>query len=282
VNYLSTIFIITTAASDRLTGVNDYLYEMLNGLAGRSWIFDNLIDLPLESNLVKAALLGACFLFAWLAGKDNADIARRRRILLVTILASVFVIATTKTLSKTIFLPRPFIQSQKTFHLEGEQLVETARLDFRVPLDEENQKSFNALRRGEIIQNDLGSFPSDHAGFYMTLAIGILLACRSPGLIALFWTLFVTLGSRVITGQHSPLDVAAGSLIGIGILLILQFVVGKWGKHLIDTIVNWTLKYSALSAAAIFIFLFEAVNTLKDVHQLQKVGKGIVKHLIGS
>ena len=280
--YLATIFILATATINRMTNFNDYLFEALNGLAGRSWIFDNLIDLPLENYLFKSALLGSCFLFAWLAGKDNLDIARRRKILLVTIIASVFVIATTKTLSKTIFLPRPFIQSQKTFHLEGERLVETAPLDFRVPLDEENQKSFNALRRGEIIQNDLGSFPSDHAGFYMTLAVGILLACRSAGLIALFWTLFVTLASRVITGQHSPLDIAAGSLIGVGILLITQFVFGNWGKRLIDPVVDWTLKYSALSAAAIFIFLFEAVNTLEDVHQLQKVGKGIVKHLIGS
>jgi len=262
--------------------LNDYLYGLLNGLAGRSWIFDNLMDLPLESTLVKSALLGSCFLYAWLAGGDDADTARRRKILLITILASIFVIATTKTLSKTVFLPRPFIQSQKTFHLEGEQLVETARLDYRVPLDEENQKSFDALRRGEIIQNDLGSFPSDHAGFYMTLAVGILLACRSAGLIALFWTIFITLGSRVITGQHSPLDIAVGSLIGIGVLLITQFVFGNWGRRLIDPLADWTLRYSALSSAIIFIFLFEAVNTLKDTRYLLKVGKDVVKHLIGN
>ena len=281
-NYLPIIFTLATTTFDRTMSLNDYLYGLLNGLAGRSWIFDNLMDLPLESTLVKSALLGSCFLYAWLAGGDDADTARRRKILLITILASIFVIATTKTLSKTVFLPRPFIQSQKTFHLEGEQLVETARLDYRVPLDEENQKSFDALRRGEIIQNDLGSFPSDHAGFYMTLAVGILLACRSAGLIALFWTIFITLGSRVITGQHSPLDIAVGSLIGIGVLLITQFVFGNWGRRLIDPLADWTLRYSALSSAIIFIFLFEAVNTLKDTRYLLKVGKDVVKHLIGN
>jgi membrane-associated phospholipid phosphatase len=265
-----------------MTNVNDYLYEMINGLAGRSWILDNLIDLPLQSNLVKAGLVGACFLFVWLGGKDGAEIARRRKILLITIIASVFVITTTKTLSKTIFLPRPFIQSQKAFHLEGDRLVESPRLEYRVPLDDENQKSFQALQRGEIIQNDLGSFPSDHAGFYMTLAFGILLACRSAGLIALFWTLFVTLGSRVITGQHSPLDIAVGSGIGIGMLLALQFIIGNWGKRLIDPIVDWTLKHSAFSSAVIFIFLFEAVNKLQDIQHLVKVGKDVVKHLIGA
>ena len=279
-SYLLIVLMIIPAQADRLSGLSDYLYSIINGLAGRSWIFDNLVDLPLESNLVKAALVGACFLFVWLGGTNEADTARRRKILLITLIASVFVIATTKTLSKTVFLPRPFILSQKTFHLEGDQLVETPRLNYRVPLNPENQKSFKELERGEIIQNDLGSFPSDHAGFYMTLAFGILLACRFAGLIAVFWTFFITLGSRIIAGQHSPLDIAVGSLIGIGILLASQFIIGNWGKRLIDPIVSWTLKYSALSSAIIFVAVFEAVNTLEDVRHITKVFVEIAKHLI--
>ena len=279
-DYLLTIFLIIPATTDWMININNYLYEMINSLAGRSWIFDNLVALPLDSNLVKSGLIGACFLLVWLGGKDDADMARRRKILLITIIASVFVIATTKTLSKTIFLPRPFIQSEKTFHLEGDQLVESPRLDYRVPLDDENQKSYKALERGEIIQNDLGSFPSDHAGFFMTIAFGIFLACRSVGLIAILWTFFITLGSRVITGQHSPLDIAVGSGIGIGILLVSQFIIGNWGKRLIDPIVGWTLRNSALASAAIFIYVFEATNTLEDIRLLLKVGKEILKHLI--
>ncbi|HEX8288568.1 MAG TPA: phosphatase PAP2 family protein [Pyrinomonadaceae bacterium] len=279
-NYLSTILILITATASRLTSIDDYLFETINGIAGRSWIFDNLLVLPYENNLVKAGVICACFLYAWLKGSDEAEIARRRRILLITVIASFFVIATTKTLSKTVFLPRPFIQSEKTFHLEGDQLVESRHLNWRVPLDEESQKNFKELKNGEIIQNDLGTFPSDHAGFYMTLAVGILLACRSAGLLALFWTLFVTLGSRIVTGQHSPLDILVGSTIGIGILLTLQFVIGNLGKRLIDPIVNWTLKYSALSSAVIFIFIFEAGNTLENIRPLLKLVKDIAKHLI--
>ena len=278
-NYLLTILLLIPVAN-RLTGIDAYLYEMINGLAGRSWIFDNLMVLPVENNLVKAAVIGACFLMVWVGGKDGAETARRRKILLITLLASVFVIGTTKTLSKTVFLPRPFIQSQKTFHLEGDQLVESPRLEWHVPLDKESQKNFKELQNGEIIQNDLGTFPSDHSGFYMTLAVGILLACRSIGLIALGWTIFVTLGSRVITGQHTPLDIAVGSGIGIGILLTLQFIIGNMGKRLIDPIVNWTLKHSALSSAIIFIFIFEATNTLENIRPLLKLGVDIVKHLI--
>jgi membrane-associated phospholipid phosphatase len=278
--FLLTILMIIPAQTDRLTGINDYLYEMINGLAGRSWIFDSLMNLPLESNLVKAGLIGACFLFVWHKGAEDLDAARRRKILLITLVASVFVITTTKTLSKTVFLPRPFILSQKTFHLQDDQLVETPRLNYQVPLDDESQKNFKALQRGEIIQNDLGSFPSDHAGFYMTLAVGIFLASRSIGLLALIWTLLVTLGSRVLTGQHSPLDIAAGSAIGIGILFISLFIIGNFGKRLIEPVVNWTLKHSALATAIVFIFVFEATNTLENTRRVTKVFVEIGKHLI--
>lgn len=278
--FLLTILMVIPAQTGGITNINDYLYGMINGLAGQSWVFDNLMNLPLESNLVKAGLIGACFLLVWHKGAEDLDVARRRKILLITLAASVFVIATTKTLSKTVFLPRPFILSQKTFHLQDEQLVETPRLNYQVPLDGENQKNFKALQRGEIIQNDLGSFPSDHAGFYMTLAVGIFLACRLIGLLALAWTLLVTLGSRVITGQHSPLDIAAGSAIGIGILLALQIVIGNFGKRLTDPIVNWTLKHSALATAIVFIFVFEATNTLENVRHVTKVFAEIAKHII--
>lgn len=278
--YLLNILFLVPAEASRLIGINDYLYQSINGLAGRSWVFDTLMDLPLESNLVKAGVIGACFMFAWFAGTNEKETARRRRILLITLVASVCVIATTKTLSKTIFLPRPFIQSQKTFHLDGNQLVESDALKYRVPLDDENQKSFKALQRGEIVQNDLGSFPSDHAGFYMTIAVGILLACRNAGMLALAWTLLITLGSRVLTGQHSPLDIAAGSIIGIAILFALQLIIGKLGKRLVEPLVGLTFKHTALSAALVFIFLFEATDTLQNVRRVGKVGVEIGKHLI--
>ncbi len=276
-NFLATIFWF----SDSLSVVNNSLFEFFNGLAGRSVIFDNLMGLPLESNLVKAALIGACFFYVWHQSGTEAEIIDRRRILLVTLLASFFVITTTKTLSKTVFLPRPFIQSEKTFHLENNQLVESPRLHYRVPLDDENQKSYKALKNGEIVQNDLGSFPSDHAGFYMTLAAGILMASRSVGLIAFFWTLFITLGSRVISGQHSPLDIVVGSGIGVGILYILQFGFEKWGKKILEPVVNWTLAHSALASAIVFVCLFEAASTLENLRAVLRVGKDIVKSLIG-
>ena len=219
-----------------LTSASDYLYELLNSLVGHSWVLDTVLTLPLENQLVKASIIGGCFVAVWFGRGEEAEIIRQRKILLLTLLAAVFVIATTKTISKTVFLPRPFIQSQKAFHLEGDQLVESQKLPFRVPLDDESQKGFEALKKGDVIQNDLGSFPSDHAGFYLTLAVGIWLASRRMGSIAIAWTVLVIIGSRVIAGQHSPMDVIVGGGIGIVILLLIQLIVGKGFRKLLDPI----------------------------------------------
>ena len=263
-----------------LTSASDYLYELLNSVVGHSWVLDTVLTLPLENQLVKASIIGGCFVAVWFGRGEEAETIRKRKILLLTLLAAVFVIGTTKTISKIVFLPRPFIQSQKAFHLEGDQLVESQKLAFRVPLDDESQKGFQALQKGEVIQNDLGSFPSDHAGFYLTLAVGIWLASRRIGSIAIAWTVFVIMGSRVITGQHSPLDVVVGGGIGIIILLLIQLIVGKGFRKLLDPITRWTLQHQALSSALIFITIFEAANTLQNLRPLLKAGMAIGKHLI--
>src|SRR6266550_5599934 len=153
--------------ASRLTDLNNQLSLLINSVAGRSWLFDNVVAFFLDNDLAKAGVIGCCFLAAWYGGKTIEGTNARRKILIVTLIAAVFVIATTKVLSHTIFLPRPEIQSQKIYRLEGEQLVEMKRMPVRIPLDETSQKDYRALLSGEIETNDLGSFPSDHAGFFI-------------------------------------------------------------------------------------------------------------------
>jgi membrane-associated phospholipid phosphatase len=260
---------------------NIQIYNALNGLAGHSWYFDALIGLALSSNLVKAGVVGACFMYAWSSGKDAIQISVRRKILLVTLISSVFVLATTKSISKTVFLPRPFILAEKTFHLEGDQLVETPQLEYVVAEDEETEKSFFDLKRGQIEQNDMGSFPSDHAGFFFTIALGIFLAYRRVGLIALAWTVFVPLAAKMILGQHYPLDILVGAAVGTLILLALQFLFRKLGNRILSPITDWTMAHSALSAALLFVVLFEVCNTLDGVRKVGRLGKDAAKHMVG-
>jgi len=265
-----------------LLAVNDYLYRALNDIAGRSWFLDQFLGLGLTSPLVKASVISACFMFAWMSGSDRAVTASRRKILLITLVSAVFALAGTKMVSKTVFLPRPYVLSERTFHLEGDALVESQRTAFNVPNDPDIEKSVKELRAGDIHENDMISFPSDHAGFFICIATGIFLAFRTAGLIALLWTIFVPLAGKLIFGQHSPIDIVAGAAIGVGVLLSLQLLLGRWGGKILDPIVRWTMNNSAMSAALVFIVLFEVTNTLDDVRQIGRFGKDAVRHVRGS
>jgi membrane-associated phospholipid phosphatase len=261
--------------------LNIYIYEVLNGLAGQSWYFDAFVGLALSSNVVKAGVVGACFMYAWLAAGEPIAVAARRKILLVTLISSVFVLATTKSLSKVVFLPRPFILSEKTFHLEGKQLVETPSLKYNVAHDEDTEKDYGELKQGQIIQNDMGSFPSDHAGFFFTIALGIFLAYRRIGLIALAWTILVPLSAKMILGQHYPIDIVAGMAVATVLLLAFQFLFRKLGDRVLSPVARWTMANSAVSAAMMFIVLFEVSNTLEGVRKVGKLGKDVAKHMTG-
>jgi hypothetical protein len=68
--YLLNILFLVPAEASRLIGITIILPG--DQRTRRSfWVFDTLMDLPLESNLVKAGVIGACFMFAWFAGTNE-------------------------------------------------------------------------------------------------------------------------------------------------------------------------------------------------------------------
>jgi membrane-associated phospholipid phosphatase len=264
------------------TGINGYIFQLFNSLAGRSWLFDSIASLILHNGLVKAAIIGSCFLAVWY-GKETPDETRRvRKILLATIIAAFFALPTTQLMSHIIFLPRPIDLSHRMYHLEEENLVEYEQIAVRVPLDDLSQKKYQNFLSGEIDLNDLGAFPSDHAGFFVAISLGILFAGRRAGLIALGWTCFFILASKLIFGEHTPADIAAGAGIGIAWLLLCQYLAGKRPGRLIERVSNWTLKHNALSSAILFAVMFEVSSMFEHVKPLVKLAAIIGKRVLGA
>ena len=249
-------------------------------MAGRSWLFDSLVSLTQENDLVKAGIIGCCFFAAWYSGKTTDETRARRKILLTTLIAAVCVLATTKAISHTIFLPRPAIESQKIYHLSGDALVELKRSAVRVPLDEPSQKDHRDLLNGDVQTNDLGSFPSDHAGFFLAISLGIFLVSRRIGLLALGWTIFVILAGKMIMGAHAPIDIAAGGVVAIAELSAVRFAAQSRLGRILDHVTSWTIKYSALSSAILFAVVFEISSTLFHVRQFLALLAAARRHLI--
>lgn len=264
----------------QLTNLNDQILLGVNGMAGRSWFFDSLVGLSQENDLVKAGIIGGCFFAAWYGGKTNVETRARRKILLTTLFAAVCVLGTTKALSRTIFLPRPAIESQKIYHLSGDSLVELKRSSVRIPLDETSQKDHRELLNGDVQTNDLGSFPSDHAGFFLAISLGIWLVSRRIGLVALGWTVFVILAGKMIQGAHAPIDIVAGGAVAITELSVLRIAAkGRLGQVL-DKITSWSLKYGALSSAILFAVVFEISSTLIHVRQFLALLSAVRRHIM--
>ena len=266
--------------SGSLVAASDRLYLVLNGLSGRSWLFDGLVALAIDNDLVKAAPVAAAFVFAWYRRSDDAQV-RSRRALLATLASILFVLAATKMVANTVFLPRPFILSQPTYQLQGDRLTESPRLAYRVPREGFSHDRFERLRQGDIEENDLASFPSDHAAFFFALSLGIFFASRRAGAFALGWTLIVICGSRMITGTHSPLDIAGGLAIGGTILLAAQYTAQRWLRRPLDAIAGWTRSRPAWAAALLFLAMFEVANTLENVRDGGRAAKQIAERLVG-
>jgi len=272
---------ILISLAGRLTDLNDQLLLGINSVAGRSWLFDSIVAFFQDNDLAKAGVIGCCFLAAWYGGKTSSGTNARRKILITTLIAAVAVLATTKVISKAIFLPRPEIQSQKIFRLEGDQLVEMKRMPVRIPLDETSQKDYRALLSGDVDTNDLGSFPSDHAGFFIAISLGIWLASRRLGLLALGWTFFVILlAGKLIGAHHTPLDIAAGAAVAIGELAIIRYVASKRLSGWLDKLSGLTLRYSALSSAIIFAVVFEVSSTLTHVRAFLGLLSAMKRHVL--
>jgi len=267
---------------ESIVRLSDWLYLALNGLAGRSWLLDTLIALPLDNNLVKAGPIGACFVYAWWSGPDEAETRSRRASLLVTMASLLLVMATTKTLAHQSFLPRPFVHAEQAWHLDDGRLVESPKLAYRAPLAGNVRIRHEALKRGEIERNDLVSFPSDHAGFFFALALGIFLASRRAGAVALAWTAAAVLLPRIVTGMHSPLDIAAGAGIGAAVLLAAQLAARRVRRRALEPLAGWTVRHEALAAAFLFLVAFESTSVLAHLRDLAGTGETVLQHVAGS
>lgn len=63
----------------------------------------------------------------------------------------------------------------------------------------------------------MGSFPSDNAVLFFTLAAGLFFASRRVGVILFLYAAFVVCLPRMYLGVHWPTDILAGAALGVGL-----------------------------------------------------------------
>lgn len=256
------------------------LFEALNALIGRSWAFDSLVAIGLDSPLAKAGPIGACFFYAWFRAGEPEAAARRHRILLITLAALFLVAPTTKAMSESLLSPRPFVLAGPVWTFDGTRLEEAPPVPVRALQSGEVADRIEGLRQGRVERNDFFTWPSDHAAFFFALSLGILLASRAAGAIALGWTLVAVLAPRVAVGLHWPGDVAAGALIGAMLLMLLQLGGATVGRRPLGAVAGWAGRNPGISAGLLFLLLLEAALTMKTLKDGMELGVSVAGGLM--
>jgi membrane-associated phospholipid phosphatase len=255
-------------------------YLFLQELMGRSWLFDSLISLATSNQLVKAVVIGCCFVAAWFSAGEE-KVYRTRRTLVLTILAGVIAIGLCKGISKSVLSPRPLLFASNLYLLEGQSFTKSESLKLREPLDEEGQAYVRNFAGGGFDDDDLVSFPSDHAALFVSISVGILLIHRSLGSLAMIWTIVVILLPRIISGMHWPADIAAGAAIGGVCTVLVVSIFNKRTIPVLDRLIKWSLGQPALSSALVFAVIFEACNSYYNIRLVLRFVREALRNMMG-
>lgn len=264
------------SALSSFSGIDQAVFLAANQIVARSWALDSLMALALESPVVKAGPLGALFLFAWFRLSGAKPLEVRRRVLAVTLLAVFLIAPVTKIFSEGAMEPRPVVLAHPGYALRGGHLLESPGLEVRLLQTGELAGRAEALRQGRPTSNDFDAFPSDHAAIYVALALGIFMACRLAGVLALLWTAFVVLGLRIAVGMHWLSDILVGAAAGAALLLALQFVAARLARRLDPLLLRWSQRWQGATAAILFLLLIEAAGPMKTMERLRDLLDGVL------
>ena len=241
----------------------------------------NLIDLLVgavsTNDLLKAGPIGACLIAAWVAGRTVEEQSRLRRRILLVIMATGCAVVTTKITSRWIAYPRPFVLTHSAYRLSGDHLVAYPKSELRMPDAPDSEERSTNLAKGIVSSNDWESFPSDHAGFFGCLALGLFWVHRRIGTFAVGWMFFVILSGKYLRGLHRPADLMAGLAIALISLLLWRMLDRfQW----LDRLGQWTVRQNAWATALIFLVAVEVTSTLDHLQDAALSARTILRALI--
>ena len=254
-----------------MTDVLDaWLVDYGTFLAGRSAAWDGLVALPMRNDLVKAAVVCGCFVAAWHAARSPRQVVRQRSMLLLALISSLAALAVSVGLSSKFVAPRPYVFAQRVYRLEEGQLAAQPMRAIRSPRDGGSRERLARLEKLDLPPNDFGSFPSDHASLFVPLAMGVWLASRRIGLLALAWTVLFILYPKLHLGLHGIRDLAAGAALGLGALSIAMGITG-----LLPPLERWlrrislaSERYRAAASGLLFVAMVEICSKFEHIEAL--------------
>lgn len=212
--------------------------EFFNEFVQQSWAFDAVMVYLASSNLAKGYLILPLFWWAWF--REDGD--ENRHAMLVTLLISCIVAVAISQIAqyKPIRVRPLFTPELHLKHAEG--------------LQEWHYSSWS-------------SFPSDHATFFFSLAVGMFFISQALGWLALVHAVVIISFPRVYLGLHYLTDIAAGALLGGSITYAFCT-----SERIRTRLGSWTKTCERTRPAALYTGLFVLTTQMTylfyDAHEL--------------
>jgi undecaprenyl-diphosphatase len=187
--------------------LDEKLFLLINGLAGKSGALDWLMALVVGEQFIPVAMV-MVLVAMWFLGKDALHRERNQRAVLCSILGVGFACAAVSLINQFFDRLRPF------------EAIDDVTLLFYPPTDP--------------------SFPANTAAVGFAFAMGAWFGNRKAGyllfILAILWCF-----ARVYCGVHYPLDMLGGAAIGI------LFSFGALGfLRLVEPLVTFFLKLARI------------------------------------
>jgi undecaprenyl-diphosphatase len=127
--------------------------------------------------------------------------------------------------------------------------------------------------------SNMSSFPSDHATFMFSLAMGIWLISRRIGVATLLYVTTIVLLPRIYLGLHYPTDIVAGCFIGIFVTLLLHNS-QLFRTLVVKPLITWSGKSPDLFYMLFFISTFEVASMFDDIRILYHITVQLINNTL--
>lgn len=236
-----------------LTSFDLPILSFLTSFAGRSVLFDTLVELLARYAAFKGALLFSLLWLLWFRqtpGAATEQQKQRRQTLIVVFFVTIAAVCLARLLQRYLWVhPRPF-------HMN---------LGLHFP-DCVNPLAFHAWN----------SFPSDHAVYFFSLATGLIAIDRRIGLAAFLWTAVVICLPRVYLGIHHPSDIVGGCAIGV--VFMLSALRLSFLRVLAGKVLNWGDAHPGAFYCLAFLMTVNAATLFDDFRAMVQ---GLHNYLAG-
>ncbi len=204
-----------------------------------------LVHLIAGSDLIKGGVFAVLFYGLWFGAEKRADATARRERLLATLAAALVAAFLTRGLAA--LLPERALAAALALPGGGHVALPPALAD---------------------------SFPSDHAGLFLALSVGLLALSRRLGVAAVLYSFAVVLLPRLYTCRHVLSDVLVGAAIGaaLGGLFQARFVRDRFAPRLLA----FAAAHPGAFHAALFFCLFQVAVLFMPLRELAGAARALL------